>query len=221
MDKNFYPNFTTLYPLKYPDGKVSKQHVFLKNIIKNPNIQVGDYTFYHDFTDPLNFEKYNAGYFSEFNSIRLIIGKYVSIAHGALFLSSIANHHMDGFSTYPFPAFWGEAAGYEYYYPNKGDTIIGNNVWIGCEATIMPGVSVGDGAIIGTRAVVTKNVAPYSIVAGNPAKEIRMRFNESIVEKLLQIKWWDWPHELVVKFAPLIVGNDIKKLEECSFNIGK
>lgn len=208
------PTADCLYPCKDGEGNASKQHVFLKNAIKNPNILVGDYTFYHDFVDPLRFEAYNAGYFPESHTLRLIIGKYCSIAHGALFLSSVTNHHMDGFSTYPFPAFWGKEAGYDYYYPDKGDTVIGNNVWIGCEATIMPGVTVGDGAIIGTRSVVTKDVPPFSIVAGNPARQIRMRFSEETIEQLLEIAWWNWPHDFVVRHAPAIVGKDLGRMKE-------
>lgn len=200
-----------LYPFEI-DGETSKNHIFLKNAISNPNIIVGDYTFYHDFEDPFNFEKRNAGYFPSYVPIKLIIGRYCSIAHGVLFLSSIANHHMDGFSTYPFPALWGKEAGYEYYYPDKGDTSIGNNVWMGCEAIVMPGVTVGDGAIIGTRALVTKDVEPFSIVGGNPAKLIRKRFDQEVIDKLLEIKWWNWPDEMVKKNASKIVGSDINEL---------
>lgn len=213
------PTADTVFPLKNFDGSASKNHVFLNNIISNPNIIVGDYTFYHDFENPYNFEKYNAAYFPKESSVKLIIGKYCSLAHGVLFLSSLTNHHMDGFSTYPFPAFWGKDVGYDYYFPEKGDTKIGNNVWIGCEATIMPGVSIGDGAIIGTRSVVTKDVAPYSIFAGNPAKEIRLRFDQKIIDKLQKIQWWKWPHEVVLKNAPIIVGNNIEKLEECNLSL--
>ena len=211
-----FPHADTIYP-----SGDSKQHVFLKNVITNPNISVGDFTYFHDFNDPRNFEKYNAGYFPESMPVKLIIGKYCSIAHGALFLSSVVNHHMDGFSTYPFPVFWGEEAGYDYYYPEKGDTVIGHNVWIGCEAVIMPGVTIGDGAIIGTRAVVTKDVAPYSVVAGNPAREIRLRFPQEVIAALMKIKWWNWPHEEVLRNAATITGKDIKKLEAVARNLNK
>ncbi len=204
-----------IYPLSF-DGKKSKQHVFLKNIITNPNITVGEYTFYHDRVDPYNFEKYNASYFPPHMPGKLIIGKYCSLADGVQFLSSVVNHHMDG-STFPFAVFWGaEKTGYEYYYPVKKDTVIGNDVWIGCEAMIMPGVTIGDGAIIGARAVVTKDVPPYTIVAGNPAMKIRDRFTPKICQQLLEIKWWDWPNDLVVKNACHIVKNDIEKLLDAS-----
>lgn len=203
------PDADCLYPLVI-DGVVSKKHVFLKNAVTHPNIVVGDYTYYHDFVEPLNFEKYNAAYFTSPFPVKLFIGKYCSIAHGALFISSVANHHMDGFSTFPFTAFWGEATGYKYYYPDKGDTIIGNDVWIGCEATIMPGVKIGDGAIIGARSVVTKDVDPYCIVAGNPAVQIRKRFSQEVIDALLNIQWWNWPNDVVVKNAQAIVKGNLK-----------
>ena len=200
-----------LYPLEM-NGEVSKNHVYLKNVITNPNISVGDFTFYHDFDDPLQFEQKNAGYIPPGTPEKLFIGKYCSIAHGAQFISNIANHHMDGFSTYPFAARWGKEAGYDYYYPKKGDIRIGNDVWIGSDAAILPGVTIGDGAIIGARSVVTKDVPAYTIVAGNPAKQIKQRFSPEIIENLLNIKWWDWPHEIIVKNAHAIVGQDIDKL---------
>lgn len=142
---------------------VSKNHVLLKNIITNPNIEVGDYTFYHDLVNPHNFEKYNAAYFPEAMDEKLIIGKYCSIAHGVLFMSSVVNHHMDG-STIPFSVLWGaEDTGYEYYYPKKGNIVIGNDVWIGFEAAILPGVKIGDGAIIGKFNVSIHFVAIFFI----------------------------------------------------------
>ena len=209
MKDDVYP------PLKIED-KTSKNHVFLKNIINNPNIIVGDYTFYHDFVEPLNFEKYNAAYFPAELDGKLTIGKYCSLAHGVLFLSSAVNHSMEG-STFPFTVLWGaEKTGYEYSYPEKGDTVVGNDVWIGCEAVIMPGVTIGDGAIIGTRAVVTKDVAPYTVVGGNPAKKIKDRFSIEVTEQLLEIKWWNWPDDVVVQNAAYIVKNDITKLIEIS-----
>ena len=209
-DKSFKHS---IYPLNIGDT-VSKNHVLLKNIITNPNIEVGDYTFYHDLVNPHNFEKYNAAYFPEAMDEKLIIGKYCSIAHGVLFMSSVVNHHMDG-STFPFSVLWGaEDTGYEYYYPKKGNIVIGNDVWIGCEAAILPGVKIGDGAIIGARAVVTKNVEPYTIIAGNPAKKIRNRFEEKVIEQLITIQWWNWPNDIVVENAVHIVKNNIDKLLE-------
>jgi len=191
--------------------------VFLNQIVKNPNIIVGDYTYYDAKDKPENFEKFNVvfGVYS-----KLVIGKFCQIAHGTKFILNDANHQMDGFSTYPFFVFgkWSKGqekwAEYTPNLPDKGDTIIGNDVWFCHESVIMPGVKVGDGAIIGSRAVVTKDVPPYSIVGGNPAKVIRKRFSDEIIEKLLEIKWWDWEYEKISQNIPAIVGADIDKLNK-------
>lgn len=171
-----------------------KQLCFLKNIIKNPNIIVGDYTYYDDFKDVHNFET-NVKYHFDFVGDKLIIGKFCMIASGVIFIMNGANHLQNSISTYPFAIFgedWKDAMDGKTY-PTKGDTIIGNDVWIGYDATIMPGVKIGDGAIIGSKSVVTKNVEPYSIVGGNPSQEIRKRFSPEKIEELLELKWWDWP----------------------------
>ena len=144
---------------------------------------------------------------------KLIIGKFTQIANGVQLITSSANHQMDGFSTYPFAVFgkpW--SSSYEPKWPNKGDTVIGNDVWIGHEALIMPAVSIGDGAIIASRSVVTKDVPPYSIVAGNPAKVIRQRFDDKTIATLLEIKWWDWPIERINQNIAVIVRGDIEAL---------
>jgi len=167
---------------------------FLKNIITNPNIEVGDYTYYDDFEDVANFEK-NVKYHYDFLGDKLIIGKFCMIASGVRFIMNGANHKMDGITTYPFNIFgkdWKRVEPELSDLPFKGDTVIGNDVWIGSSATIMPGVKVGDGAIIATNATVLKDVAPYTIVGGNPAKEIRKRFSIEKIAELLALKWWDW-----------------------------
>jgi len=176
--------------------------VYLKPVIQDPNIIVGDYTMYNDFVnDPTQFEKNNVLYHYPINGDRLIIGKYCSIACGAKFIFTSANHTMKSLSTYPFPLFfeeWGlSIADVTKAWDNKGDIIIGNDVWIGYEAIIMPGVKIGDGAVIGTRAIVSKDVEPYTIVGGIPAKPIRKRFAEATIQKLLEIQWWSWPEEKV------------------------
>ena len=187
---------------------------FLKNIITNPNIIVGDYTYYDDFETVENFEK-NVKYLFDFTGDKLIIGKFCMIASDVTFIMNGANHLNDAISTYPFAVFgdaWSNAMeGKEY--PYKGDTLIGNDVWIGYGATIMPGVTIGDGAIIATKSVVTKNVAPYSIVGGNPAKEIRKRFSEAEIKELLEIKWWNWPIEKITEHVQDLTGNDIEKIK--------
>ena len=173
---------------------------FLKNIITNPNIIVGDFTYYDDFEDVANFEK-NVKYHFDFIGDKLIIGKFCQIASGATFIMNGGNHVTEGVSTFPFQIFgegWSDAMDGKAY-PTKGDTVIGNDVWVGYDATIMPGVNIGHGAIIASKAVVTKNVPPYAIVGGNPAKVVKMRFSESEIEKLLEMAWWDWPIEKVTE----------------------
>ncbi len=190
------------------------QTVYLKDVITNPNIEVGEYTMYNDFVnDPREFEKNNVLYHYPVNGDKLIIGKFCSIACGAKFLFTSANHKMSSLSTYPFPIFyeeWGlDAKDIRNAWDNKGDIIIGNDVWIGYEAVIMAGVTIGDGAIIGTRAVVTKDVPPYTIVGGVPAKPIRKRFDDATVERLIKLRWWDWEHEKIAKsIAAIQAGKD-------------
>lgn len=179
-----------------------KQTIYLKNVIKNPNIIIGDYTMYNDFVnDPTQFEKNNVLYHYPINHDRLIIGKFCSIACGAKFIFNSANHTMKSLSTYPFPLFFEEwdldKKDVADSWDNKGDIIIGNDVWIGYEAVIMSGVTIGDGAIIGTRAVVTKDVPPYTIVGGIPAKQIRKRYSDETIDTLLKIQWWNWSKEKI------------------------
>lgn len=172
---------------------------FLKNIIMNPNIIVGDYTYYDDFESVDNFEK-NVKYHFDFIGDKLIIGKFCMIASGVTFIMNGANHKMDGITAYPFNIFgkdWKVAEPKLSDLPYKGDTVIGNDVWIGTNVTIMPGVKVGDGSIIASNATVTKDVAPYSIVGGNPAKEIKKRFSEQKIQELLEMQWWNWDIEKI------------------------
>lgn len=191
-----------------------KQIVYLKNVINNPDIEVGDYTMYNDFVhDPIDFEKNNVLYHYSVNKDKLKIGKFCSIACGAKFLFTSANHAMKSLSTYPFPIFfeeWGlDAKNICDAWDNKGDIVIGNDVWIGYEAVILSGVTIGDGAIIGTRAVVTKDVPPYTIVGGVPAKPIRKRFDEETIQKLEEIKWWNWEEERIKKNIQAIQSGNI------------
>lgn len=196
-----------------------KETVYLKPTITKPNIIVGDYTMYNDFVnDPTKFETNNVLYHYPINNDKLIIGKYCSIACGAKFMFTSGNHNMTSLSTYPFPIFyeeWGlSGADITEAWDNHGDIIIGNDVWIGYEAVIMQGVHVGDGAIIGTRAVVTKDVPPYTIVGGIPAKEIRKRFSEDIIAKLIKLQWWNWDDETVQKHLHNIMNANVKLLEQ-------
>ena len=204
------PNKNIAFPLKNYD-----KLCFLKNIITNPNIIVGDYTYYDDFEDVHNFEK-NVKYHFDFTGDQLIIGKFCMIASDAKFIMNGANHLSNAISTYPFSIFgngW-ENAMEGKAYPNKGNIEIGNDVWIGYNATIMAGVKIGDGAIIATNATVVSDVKPYTIVGGNPAKEIKKRFSPEIIERLLKLQWWNWDIEKITKNVQNLTDLDLDKLEK-------
>ncbi len=193
--------------------------VYLQNVVNDANIEVGDYTMYNDYVrDPRDFQKNNVLYHYPVNGDKLKIGKFCSIACGAKFIFTSANHKMASLSTYPFPIFfaeWGlDAKNIRDAWDNKGDIVVGSDVWIGYEAVILSGVHIGDGAIIGARAVVTKDVAPYTIVGGVPAKPIRRRFDDETIEKLESLRWWDWDAEKIRACIPAIQSGDIAALEE-------
>lgn len=196
-----------------------RETVYLKNVVENSNIEIGDYTIYNDFIhDPREFQKNNVLYHYPINKDRLIIGKFCSIACGAKFLFNSANHKMTSLSTYTFPLFfeeWGlKKENVAQAWDQKGDIMIGNDVWIGYEAVILSGVTIGDGAVIGCRAVVTKDVPPYTIVGGVPAKPIRKRFDEETIKELQKIKWWDWPEEKITEKIQAIQAGDLVGLRE-------
>lgn len=202
------PDKDTIFPLEPYD-----RLCFLKNIVKSPNISVGDYTYYDDFEDVANFEK-NVKYHFDFTGDKLIIGKFCMIASGVRFIMNGANHLTKAISTYPFAIFgkdWANAMEGKTY-PNKGNTVIGNDVWIGHNATLMPGITIGDGAVIATNATVVKDVPPYTVVGGNPAREIRKRFSEEQIKQLLELKWWDWDIEKITEHVQHLTGNDIDRL---------
>ena len=207
-----------------PDEKIyprkgDTQTVYLKNVVTRPSIQVGEYTMYNDFVnDPRDFEKNNVLYQYPVNHDRLLIGKFCSIACGAKFLFNSANHALGSLSTYPFPIFydeWGlDGKNVADAWDNKGDITLGNDVWIGYEAVILAGVTIGDGAIIGARAVVTRDVPPYAIVGGVPARLIRRRFDEATIESLLALQWWDWEPERIRRALPVLQTGDIAALSK-------
>lgn len=189
-----------MHPEKRYPRTGDRETVYLKQVITNPNIRVGDFTMYHDFIhDPRQFEQNAVRYHYPLNHDKLIIGKFCSIACGVQFLFNSANHTKKSLSTYPFPLFfeeWGlDIRDVASAWDNKGDIVIGNDVWIGYEAILLAGVTIGDGAVIGTRALVTKDVPPYTIVGGTPARVLRKRFSEDTISALLRLKWWDWPIE--------------------------
>ncbi|MHC1723106.1 MAG: CatB-related O-acetyltransferase [Aminipila sp.] len=206
------PDSNKIYPRSNDN-----QTIYLKNVITRQNIKVGDYTIYNDFYhDPRDFEKNNVLYQYPINNDNLIIGKFCSIACNAKFLMTSGNHTMKSLSTYTFPIFYEEwdldVSHITEAWDNKGDIVIGNDVWIGYDAVIMSGVKIGDGAIIGTRAVVTNDVPPYTIVGGIPAKVIKKRFSDDIISKLLNIKWWHWSSEKIQANIQYIQSGNIDKL---------
>ncbi len=207
------------HPMTLPDGTVIKQTVHLKEVINHPKIQVGEFSYYHNFDILEDYASYLAPYLFPLSKDSLIIGKFVQIAHGVRFITSSANHKMSGFSTYPFNTFMMTpqttsediTAMFEDT-QNRGDTLVGNDVWIGMNAVIMPGVKIGDGAIIGANSVVTKDIEPYTIVAGNPAKQVKERFDEHTIKTLLDIKWWDWDIQKIEDNIQAIIGGDLDAL---------
>ena len=191
--------------------------VYLQNVVTDPSISVGDYTIYDDFVnDPRDFQRNNVLYHYPINHERLVIGKFCSIACGAKFLFNSANHTLRSLSTYIFPVLfeeWGlDVERIPEAWDNRGDIVIGNDVWIGYEAVVLAGVTIGDGAVIGTRAVVTRDVPPYTIVGGVPAKPIRTRFPEKTIQQLLELRWWDWPPERVASGIDAIQSGDLEAL---------
>ena len=190
------------------------QVCFIKNTVSNPKIIIGDYTYYDDPEDSENFER-NVLYHYPFSEDRLIIGKFCALARGVKFIMNGANHKISGFSTYPFQIFghgWEKVTPKPEEFPYKGDTVVGNDVWIGYEAIVMPGVKIDDGAIIAAKSVVTRNVPAYAIVGGNPAQLIEKRFSEEIINELLDIAWWDWNIEKISRNLEKIVSADIDAL---------
>jgi len=195
--------------------------VYLQNVVTDPSITVGDYTIYDDFVnDPRDFQRNNVLYHYPINHERLVIGKFCSIACGAKFLFNSANHTQRSLSTYIFPVLFEEWALDVERIPeawdNKGDIIVGNDVWIGYEAVILAGVTIGDGAIIGARAVVTRDVPPYTIVGGVPARPIRKRFPDQEIAQLLDLKWWDWPVEKIAANLDIIQSGNLEGLKRAA-----
>ncbi|KAF0130481.1 MAG: transferase hexapeptide repeat containing protein [Bacteroidetes bacterium] len=202
------PDKNTVFPLE-----TYNRLCFLKNIIKNPNILVGDFTYYDDFENVENFEK-NVKYLFDFTGDKLIIGKFCMIASNVQFIMNGGNHLTNALTSYPFAIFgngWENAMNGKSY-PNKGDINVGNDVWVGYNATIMAGVTIGDGAIIATNSTITKDVEPYTIVGGNPANLIKKRFNDEKISKLLALKWWDWDLDKITRNIQNLTGNDLEKL---------
>lgn len=208
------PDKNAAYPLEH-----YTRLCYLKNVVDNPRITIGAYTYYDDFENVENFEK-NVKYHFDFIGDELIIGKFCMIASDVEFIMNGGNHLTDAITAYPFSIFgkdWANAMEGKTF-PSKGNTVIGNDVWLGYRSVIMPGVTIGDGAIIGSYAVVTKDVAPYAIVGGNPGKEIRKRFSEAHINYLLDLAWWDWPIEKITKYTQILTSKDIEALRSLNKN---
>jgi len=209
-----FPPPSQAHPLILPDGTPHEETVFLSAVIDHPNIEIGDYSYLTDFervTDPA---ARLAPYLYPGAPERLVIGKFCALAHGVRFITSSAMHPLHGVSTYPFRIFSRADIGiYQEEVAGHGNTVVGHDVWIGFEARVMPGVTIGHGAIIGSCAVVTHDVPPYAIVAGNPARIVRMRFEPEVVDRLLTLAWWNWPVETILEALPLIEAGNVAGLE--------
>lgn len=202
----------TVNPITLPNGQVVYGTVYLKNFIDHPRITVGDYSYASRFDTPEDWAAALAPYLFAISNEKLVIGRFCQFAHGTTFITSSANHPMGGFSTYPFKVFKPETMMGYVDLPFK-DTVVGNDVWTGHNATIMPGVTIGDGAIVATAAVVTKDVPAFSIVAGNPARVVKMRFADEVIAELLRIRWWDWDIARIEANLAAIEGSDIEALQ--------
>lgn len=206
------PDPNQIFPNEY------KTSCFVKNVVKAPNVQIGDYTYYDDSVAPTDFEKNNILFnYPEFGE-KLIIGKFCQIASGTKFIMGPANHRLCSVTTYPFNVFGGafteKTPDHVSQLPHKGDTVVGNDVWFGRECVIMPGVKIGDGAIIAAYSVVAKDVEPYTLVGGNPARFIKKRFNDELTELLLKLKWWDFQGEKLANILPLLCEADLQKVAD-------
>ena len=209
---NDIPDPNQIFPNEY------KTSVFLKNVIIAPNIIVGDYTYYDDADDPAGFERNNVLFnYPEFGD-RLIIGKFCQIASGTQFVMGSANHRLSSVSTYPFNVFGGaweaNTPPHLSQLPRKGDTVIGNDVWLGRECRVMPGVHIGDGAIIAAYSVVAKDIPPYTVAGGNPCRPIKPRFDAELTELLLRLKWWDFAPQTLASFLPDLCSPDLDQVRE-------
>lgn len=207
---NRLPDPNTVFPNEYHTS------CFIKNVVKAPNISIGDYTYYDDAEDPAGFEKNNVLFnYPEFGD-RLIIGKFCAIASGVRFIMGPANHRISSVTTYPFHVFggaWAERTPpHMDQLPRKGDTVIGNDVWIGRESVILPGVKIGDGAIVAACSVVSRDIPPYAVFGGNPARLVKMRFDQELIGLLLRFRWWDLDGEELAELLPLLCDPDLEKV---------
>ena len=210
---------TLRHPVTLPDGQVVETTVFLKAVLDHPRIEVGEFSYYSSFTPLDDVAAAIAPYLFPLSNETLRIGKFVQIASGVRFITSSANHPMGGVTTFPFRIFDPKTIIDYVDLPHK-DTTVGNDVWLGYGVVVMPGVTIGDGAIIAAGSVVTRNVAPYEIVGGNPAATIRKRFDDETIADLLALKWWDWPIEVITANITVLESGDIAAMKAIAAELG-
>ncbi|APX12051.1 CatB-related O-acetyltransferase [Tateyamaria omphalii] len=208
-----FPDPRRAYPVTLPDGSDHQGTVFLNQVIDNPGWEVGDYTYASDFSPVADWAAHLAPYLFGYGPEKLRIGRYCQIAHGVRFITSGANHAMDGLSTFPFPIF--DPAQMTSYQPDSRDTVIGHDVWLGYGAIVCPGARIGNGVIVGAGAVVRGHVPDYAMVAGNPGDVVRMRFSEAEIHTLNALAWWDWPADRVAAAVPALLAGDVTALKQC------
>ena len=209
-----FPAPTERLPVPLPDGSRHPGTVFLSVVIDHPRMVIGDYSYASSFDPPDDWASRLAPHLYDFSPEKLVIGKFCQIAHRAVFITASANHRYDGFSSFPFAIFGGGPVEGRPSMPGPGaDTVIGNDVWIGQQAVILPGARLGDGVIVGAGAVVSGEVPDYAVVIGNPARVLRLRFPTETIKRLKEIAWWDWPVEKILKAEAAIAGGDLAALE--------
>lgn len=208
------PDPAQSHPIELPDGSLYPGTVLLKQVVDNPQIEIGDYTYASDFDPPKDWGRRLAPYLFPFSQERLIIGKFCQIAQGVRFITASANHSQAGLTCYPFPVFSLETrAGYQC---DLRDTVIGHDVWLGYGSMVLPGARIGHGSIIGAGAVVRGEIPPYAVVTGNPGTVVRHRFSPDGITRLLNLKWWDWPHEAIKHAEAALLSGDLEQLAALS-----
>ena len=214
LSPDMFPDARQRHPLHRADGSPHDETTFLRSVIAHPNISAGAYSYFTDFDPITDHAAHLAPYLYPGAPERLVIGKFCSIAHGVSFITASSMHPMRGLSTYPFRICGsGDIGSYRAEVARRGDTVVGHDVWLGFEARVLPGVTIGHGAIVGACAVVSRDVPPYAIVAGNPARVVRMRHAPDVVARLLALAWWDWPIGNVLACLPAIEAGDLAALE--------
>ena len=207
-----FPDAGRAYPVTLPDGSAHDGTVFLNRVIDHPAWDIGDYTYASSFDAVTDWATHLAPYLFGYGPEKLRIGRYCQIAHGVRFITSGANHAMDGLTTFPFPIF--DPDQMASYQPDSRDTVIGHDVWLGYGALVCPGARIGNGVIVGAGAVVRGAIPDYAIVAGNPAQVVRMRFSHDGIATLTRLAWWDWPADRVQAAVPALLGGDIGGLKD-------